>query len=58
MAYTAHQWTDGEVITAERLNALEQGLQAISADGAIATQNIADDAVTADKIADGVIPTE
>lgn len=58
MAYTAHQWTDGEVITAERLNALEQGLQAISADSAIGTQNIADDAVTADKIADGVIPTE
>lgn len=58
MAYTAHQWSDGEVITAERLNALEQGLQAISADGAIETKNIADDAVTADKIADGVIPTE
>lgn len=58
MAYTAHNWVDGEVISAERLNALEQGLQAISADGAIGTQNIADDAVTADKIADGVIPTE
>ena len=25
MSYTAHKWTDGELITAERLNALEEG---------------------------------
>lgn len=27
MAYTAHNWETGEVITAERLNAMEQGIQ-------------------------------
>ncbi len=26
MSYTAHKWTDGELITAERLNALEEGV--------------------------------
>ena len=25
MAYIAHEWTDGELITAERLNELEKG---------------------------------
>lgn len=25
MAYTPHKWSDGELITAERLNALENG---------------------------------
>lgn len=27
MAYTAHNWEDGELITAERLNAMEQGIE-------------------------------
>lgn len=27
MAYTAHNWETGELITAERLNAMEQGIQ-------------------------------
>ena len=27
MAYEAHTWSDGELITAERLNALEQGVE-------------------------------
>ena len=27
MAYTAHNWENGEVITAELLNAMEQGIQ-------------------------------
>lgn len=27
MAYEAHTWTDGEVISAERMNALEQGVK-------------------------------
>lgn len=27
MAYTAHNWEDGELITAERLNAMEQGIK-------------------------------
>lgn len=55
-AYTAHRWKDGEVITAERLNAIENQLAALSAAGAIGKDNIADGAVTAAKIADGVIP--
>lgn len=48
--YTAHQWQEGEVITAERLNAIENQLAALSAEGAIGTSNIADKAVTAAKI--------
>lgn len=48
--YTAHQWKDGEVITAERLNAIENQLAALSAAGAIGTSNIADGAVTSAKI--------
>lgn len=27
MAYEAHTWSDGEVISAERMNALEQGVK-------------------------------
>lgn len=49
-AYTAHQWKDGEVITAERLNAIESQLAALSAAGAIGARNIADGAVTSAKI--------
>lgn len=48
--YTAHQWEDGEVITAERLNAIEKQLEALSAAGAIGTSNIADGSVTSAKI--------
>lgn len=48
--YTAHNWQDGEVITAERLNAIENQLAALSAAGAIATANLADGAVTSAKI--------
>ena len=49
-AYAAHQWKDGEVITAERLNAIESQLAALSAAGGIGTSNIADGAVTSAKI--------
>ena len=66
--YAAHQWEDGEVITAERLNAIESQLAALSAAGAIGTGNIADGAVTsakigtaavgAVKIADGAVTAE
>lgn len=48
--YTAHNWTEGEAITAERLNAIENQLAALSAAGAIATANLADGAVTSAKI--------
>lgn len=66
--YTAYQWKDGEVITAERLNAIEAQLADLSAAGAIGTGNIADGAVTSAKIrgkavtsakiANGVIPEQ
>lgn len=49
-AYTAHKWEDGEAITAERLNAIENQLAALSAAGGIGTRNIADGAVTSAKI--------
>ena len=49
-AYTAHKWEDGEIITAERLNAIENQLAALSAAGGIGTGNIADGAVTSAKI--------
>ena len=49
-AYTAHKWDDGEAITAERLNAIESQLAALSAAGGIGTSNIADGAVTSAKI--------
>lgn len=48
--YTAHQWQEGEVITAERLNAIENQLADLSAEGAIGTSSIADGAVTSAKI--------
>lgn len=48
--YTAHQWQEGEVITAERLNAIENQLAALSVAGGIGTSNIADGAVTSAKI--------
>ena len=53
--YTAHKWKDGEVITADRLNAIENQLAALSAAGGIGTSNIADGAVTSAKIADGAV---
>lgn len=54
-AYTAHQWKDGEVITAERLNAIENQIAALSAAGGIGTSNIADGAVTFAKIGSSAV---
>lgn len=48
-AYNAHQWKDGEVITAERLNAIETQLAALSAEGGIGAGKIADKAVKSAK---------
>lgn len=53
--YTAHKWEEGEVITAERLNAIENQLAALSAAGAIATANLADGAVTSAKIGNSAV---
>lgn len=56
-AYTAHKWKDGEAITAERLNAIESQLAALSAAGGIGTSNIADGAVTSEKIGASAVGT-
>ena len=50
MAYTKHTWVTGETITAANLNHLEDGVVAVSANGAIGTANLADGAVTNAKL--------
>ncbi len=30
MAYIAHEWTDGETLTAEKMNALESGIEEVN----------------------------
>lgn len=49
--YAAHQWEDGEVITAERLNAIENQLAALSAAGAAGTRKAAKKAADAARAA-------
>lgn len=51
MAYTKKTWVTGETIQAVDLNHLESGVEAISANGAINTANLADGAVTTAKLA-------
>lgn len=55
MAYTKHTWVTGETITAANLNHLEDGVVAVSANGAIGTANLADGAVTTMKIQDNAV---
>lgn len=50
MAYTAKTWVTGEVIQASDLNHAEQGIAAISANGAIDTANLAIASVTNEKL--------
>lgn len=50
MAYTAKTWVTGEVIQASDLNHAEQGIAAISANGAIDTANLANASVTNEKL--------
>lgn len=57
-AYTAHKWKDGEVITAERLNAIESQIAALSAAGGIGTGNIGSNAVKPAKTAARVSPSK
>lgn len=55
MAYTPKTWVTGETIQAADLNHMESGIEAISANGAIGTSNLASAAVTSDKIANNSI---
>ena len=55
MAYTKKTWVTGETIQAVDLNHLESGVEAISANGAIGTSNLANAAVTSVKIANNSI---
>ena len=55
MAYTKKTWVTGETIQAVDLNHLESGVEAISANGAIGTSNLANAAVTSTKIANNSI---
>lgn len=50
MAYSKQTWVTGETITASKLNHIEDGIEAVSANGAIGTANLADGAVTAAKL--------
>lgn len=54
MAYTKQLWANGDIITAAKMNHMEDGIDAISANGAIGTTNLADGAVTLAKLADAV----
>lgn len=69
MAYDKTTWVTGDVVTATRLNNIETGLEAADAtanaalylasmigeDGAIDTNNLADESVNDDKLADGSV---
>lgn len=50
MAYTPKTWVTGETIQAADLNHIETGLEAISAPGAIDTENLENNAVKREKI--------
>ena len=41
MEYAAHAWSDGETISAERLNAIESQLEALTKAVAEATEDLA-----------------
>lgn len=58
MAYTPKTWVTGETIEATELNHMEQGIAAISANGAIDTDNLANASVTNDKIAQGAVAND
>lgn len=53
MAYTAHEWNSGDTITAERLNALENGVQNEQVGPAGAAGAKGDTGATGAKGADG-----
>ena len=55
MAYTPKTWVNGETADASEMNHIEQGIAAISANGAINTANLADGSVTTIKIQDNAV---
>lgn len=50
MAYDKQTWVRGEKVASAKLNHMEDGIAAISANGAIDTANLAPSAVTNDKL--------
>ena len=62
MAYTPKTWETGEIIEAEELNHMEQGIAAADAaatgTGTIGTQQLADGSVTTPKIADASVTND
>ena len=55
MAYSKQTWVTGETITASKLNHMEDGIDAISANGAIGTSNLANASVTNAKLDQGAV---
>ena len=58
MAYTKKTWVTGETIQAADLNHLESGVEAISANGAIGTTNLANASVTNAKLDQEAVDTD
>ena len=50
MAYSKQTWVRGEKVASAKLNHMEDGIAAISANGAIDTANLANASVTNDKL--------
>ena len=57
MAYTKQLWANGDIITAAKMNHMEDGIDAISANGAIGTSNLANASVTNAKLDQGAVDT-
>lgn len=55
MAYSKQTWVTGETITASKLNHMEDGIDTISANGAIGTANLANASVTNAKLDQGAV---
>ena len=58
MAYTPKTWVTGETIEAAELHHMEEGIEAISGNGAIGTANLANASVTNNKLAQGAVAND
>ena len=57
MAYSKQTWVRGEKVASAKLNHMEDGIDAISANGAIGTANLANASVTNAKLDQGAVDT-